>query len=206
MAAPRRGLPAPAANEDQSMDPRVVNSVGPAPATSQGSTLVDFSHGDAVDQEFAFLGPLLEADINSDFSFTEFLDSTTDTNAFGFAATGHGPAFTEYPDPSLSEINSFFNMDSANQPVGSGVTNDLASQGFGSQFDESFNMVLPDDPPVFPPGFESAANVAASTPTTGNPDNHLPLKGVGSQFDESFNMARPNAPTANIWPGKCAPD
>ncbi|OQU97402.1 hypothetical protein CLAIMM_03335 [Cladophialophora immunda] len=255
------------------MDPRGVSIAGAAPVSSEAPTSTAFAQGDAVDEEFAFLRVLLEAELNGtalpDFSFTGLLEGDAvnntpgfavtdnfmnglaplgnntpgfaatdnishdfaptdnfmnglaplgnntpgfaatnnisheffptgnfinnlaplDNNTHGFASTGNfmndmapldnntggfAATGTNYPPPGL---DSFFDLEAASHPVGTGVTDDMALNGVGSQFDAPKDMhpgtvnakVWQNDPSVFPPGFESASNVASSTPIRFNP-------------------------------------
>ncbi|KAH0846190.1 hypothetical protein FOPE_11368 [Fonsecaea pedrosoi] len=182
MASPRHFQPPPA-NEIEFLDPRLISNAAPTPATSQASAVIGPTQGDAVDEEFAHLSALLQNDLNDniqpDFSFTEFLESTAD-DFHGFAATdnidhgfdlaGNGfhdlagsVAATGHMTADLPSLNldttfvgfdAFFDLEGASGPVSTGVAGDRDLNAVGTQFD-NFN------PSVFPPGFESASNVAS---------------------------------------------
>ncbi|OAG36642.1 hypothetical protein AYO21_09202 [Fonsecaea monophora] len=168
MASPRHFQPPPA-NEIEFLDPRLISNAAPTPATSQASAVIGPTQGDAVDEEFAHLSALLQNDLNDniqpDFSFTEFLESTAD-DFHGFAATdnidhgfdlaGNGfhdlagsVAATGHMTADLPSLNldttfvgfdAFFDLEGASGPVSTGVAGDRDLNAVGTQFDNFSNM------------------------------------------------------------------
>ncbi|OAL33394.1 hypothetical protein AYO20_07405 [Fonsecaea nubica] len=168
MAPPRHFQPPPA-NEIEFLDPRLISNAAPAPATGQAPAVIGPAQGDAVDEEFAHLSALLQNDLNDniqpDFSFTEFLESTAD-DFHGFAATdnidhGFDLAGNDFHDlagsvaatghmtadlPSLNldttfvGFDAFFDLEGASGPVSTGVADDRDLNAVGTQFDNFGNM------------------------------------------------------------------